>query len=65
VEKIESLRIDLRRTQERIKRAETLGDWTARSIGQAREKRLLAELEVALGIQRPTIVTARSAASAS
>ena len=65
MEKIEMLRIDLARTQERVKRAEKLGDWTARSIGQAREKRLLAELEVALGIQRPTIVTARSAASAS
>ena len=49
MEKIESLRIDLRRTQERIKRAETLGDWTARTIAEARANRLAVELAAACG----------------
>ncbi len=41
------LRIDLRRTQERITRATELGDWTARTIAQARADRLAVELAAA------------------
>ena len=46
---IESLRIDLRRTQERLMQAQEIGDRTAILIGEAREERLLAELRAASG----------------
>ena len=41
---VESLRIDLRRTQERLAQAEQIGDLAAIRIGEAREERLLEEL---------------------
>lgn len=47
---IESLRLDLRRTQERLAQAEEIGDLAAIRIGEAREERLLAELRRAADI---------------
>ena len=64
-EKIEALRLDLTRTEERLAEANWRGDRMARSIASARATRLRAELEVALGIQRPSTATAKSAVSAS
>jgi hypothetical protein len=49
MEKIERLRIDLARTRERITRATELGDWTARTIAEARADRLAVELAAACG----------------
>jgi hypothetical protein len=44
MDQIEAIRLDLLRTQERLARAEEIGDRTAILIGEAREERLLAEL---------------------
>ena len=49
-----ALQIDLHRTRERLARAERLGDWTARTIGEARERRLVAELMAASAPSGPT-----------
>jgi hypothetical protein len=63
-EKIEALRLDLIRTEERLAEANWRGDRMARTIAAARVTRLRAELEVALGIQRPTTGTAPRAGNA-
>lgn len=63
-EQVQALRIDLRRTNERLAEAEWKGDYAAQTIAQARVQRLNAELEVALGIQRPSTSTARAVVSA-
>ena len=55
---VESLRIDLRRTQERLAQAEQIGDLAAIRIGEAREERLLAELRRAAGIPAEASSTA-------
>lgn len=57
------LRIDLARTRERITRATELGDWTARTIAEARANRLAVELAAACGWPRPTMPTATTAAT--
>lgn len=58
----ETLRIDLQRTQDRIARAREVGDTTGAMIAEARLRRVAAELETVLGIQRPTTTTARTTA---
>ena len=61
---IESLRLDLRRTQERLAQAEEIGDLAAIRIGEAREERLLAELARAAGIPDEASSTATPVPSA-
>lgn len=61
---IETMRIDLRRTQERLARSEAKGDLAAVCIAQSRADRLSAELRIALGIPDPTTSIAMSVAIA-
>ena len=50
----ETLRIDLRRTQERLERARENGDRAAVMIGESRLRRVTAELTAALGLRSPS-----------
>jgi len=55
---VESLRVDRARTEDRLNRAREIGDTAAVMIAESRMRRLDAELEIALGIQRPSTSTA-------
>ena len=57
---VESLRVDRARMQDRLARAREIGDTAAVMIAESRMRRLDAELEVALGILRPSTSTART-----
>ena len=64
MDKIEALRIDLRRTQERLAQAEEIGDRTAILIGEAREERLLQELRECAGLPRAAGIPAEASSTA-